>query len=232
MTTSGTWNFAPNAGEVTLNALSRIGIRGPAILPEHLLQARYEFNFMQMEWNNKGPNRWTVDLQTINLVAGTSTYPVDATTVDVMEVYIETPEQGNDSVPIDRIITRISVNEYASYPDKTTPGFPTVYWYDRLVSPSITFWQPPDDTQTYVAKFYRFRRIQDAVLSGGVQPEINPLAYDAAAAGLAHRLSRHFAQNLEAQRKMDAKEAWDTFASMDTEKVDFYISPMTADLWR
>ena len=86
--TSGTFNYNPTLGEVVLNAYSRLKIRGPMITAEHMSQATAEANLMQEEWNNRGPNLWTVDLQTFLTVPGFATYAVPPETVMILDTYM------------------------------------------------------------------------------------------------------------------------------------------------
>ena len=121
LVTTGTFNFAPSTGECVLNALSRIQIRGPMVRAEHLSMAAMEANLMQVEWSNRGPNLWTVDLQQQLTVAGQSTYAVPPETIMVLDVTIAInpgPEQEEIR------LTSISRSEYMSYPRKDEPGAP------------------------------------------------------------------------------------------------------------
>src|SRR5271154_873356 len=86
--TSGTFNYNPTLGEVVLNAYSRLKIRGPMITAEHMAQATAEANLMQMEWDNKGPNLWTVDLQVFYTVPGFASYAVPPETVMILDSYL------------------------------------------------------------------------------------------------------------------------------------------------
>lgn len=232
MATTGTYGFQPSAGEVLLNAFSRIGIRGPMLNADMMQAARAEANFLQVEWSNKGPNLWDVDLQSVPLVAGTATYAVPPETVMILDAYITTTSAPGASN--DRIILPVSRTEYASYPDKMKPAPPTCYWFDRLIAPTITLWAVPDNSASYVLNYYRYRQIQDAALAGGLNLELPYLWLDAATAGMSHRLSRHNFANLPAQiafqmeqaRKVDAQEAYGIAAEQNTENVPLYIAPM------
>lgn len=224
MATSGTFTYAPSAGEVLLNAFSRIGIRGPDLTADHMQTAATEANLLQAQWSNTGPNLWTVDLQTVPLVQGTGTYAVPANTVMILDAWITTTDAGGSST--DRVIVPVSRTEYASYPNKELQSPPTCYWFDRLIAPTVTLWAVPDQTGVYALKYYRYRQVQDAALSGGTQVEIPYLWLDALAAGMAHRLSRHFAPAIEQLRKADAVEAYQIAATQNTEDVDLFISPM------
>ena len=138
MTTSGTYSFNPSLGEIVLYAYQNIGVRPTSILQEHMESARMAANMMLSRFSNQGVNLWAVELVTVPLVAGQSTYDVDGSTIMILDAYTTT-DSG-----IDRVIMPISRTEYASYPNKTQQGFPTSYWFDRLVSPKVTLWPVPD----------------------------------------------------------------------------------------
>ena len=225
--TSGTFLFAPSLGEVVLNAYARIGVRRPDILQTHLSDARMEANLLLAKISNLQPNLWTVDLQALPLLQGSATYTVPAETVMILDVYIR---YGN---PItDRALYPVSRSEYSSYPNKDTQSFPTVYWFDRLISPTITLWSTPDGNGPYTLFYYRVRQIQDADYVNGQNIEIPYLWMDAFTAGLAYRLARIYAPSLEGQRKQDADEAWAQAAVQNTENVNIMFSPGLSSYFR
>lgn len=227
MTTSGTYNFAPNVGDLILNAYDRIQIRPSALTQDHMINARTEGNFLQVEWQNKGVSLWTVDLETVPLIQGTASYSVPAETVMILDAYI-----GVGSPEIDRFISPISRTDYAAQANKTQQGFPTTYWFDRLISPTITLWPVPDQNSYYTLKYYRYRVIQDAEYAGGIAPEVPYLFLDAWTACLAHRLARIYAPQMEQQRKADAVEAWNIAAAQNTENVPIFIRPDLSPYYR
>jgi len=104
MSTSGTYTFNPGLGELTVYAYQLIGVRPTALLQEHMDSARLATNMMFTRWSNQGVNLWQVSLVTVPLVAGTATYSVDASTVVMLDAYIE-----YGVPPIDR-------NRYADQP--------------------------------------------------------------------------------------------------------------------
>ena len=141
MTTSGTYAFNPALGELTIYAFNLCGLRGASLLQEHMQSARMASNMLLSRWANQGVNLWKVDLVTVPLVTGQSTYSVDAKTVVILDAYVTNDQTGEN---IDRIIMPISRTEYASYPNKEQQGFPTVFWFDRLLSPTVTLWPVPN----------------------------------------------------------------------------------------
>lgn len=226
MATSGTYTFNPSLGELTVYAYQLIGVRPTALLQEHLDAARTATNMMFTRWSNQGVNLWQVDLVTVSLIQGTATYNVDANTVTMLDAYIE-----YGSPAIDRVILPISRTEYASYPNKTQQGFPTTFWFDRLLSPTVTLWPVPDGTQTSL-KYYRVIRLQDANLAGNQELDIPPIWLEAMAYGLAERLAMIWAPEKVQIMKPMADEAYQIAAAQNVETAQQYISPQISGYFR
>lgn len=225
VTYSGTYDFAPSLGEITINAFARIQVRRSEILQSHLQDAQMEANLLLSRFSGLQPNLWTVGQQAVPLLQGIATYSVPAETAMILDIFIRV---GNT----DRIITPISRTEYSSYPNKDQQGYPTVFWFDRLISPTITFWTVPDGGGPYTAYYYSVRQVQDAQFANGLNVEVPYLWLDAYTAALAHRLSRIYAPQLEQIRKADADEAWLLASTQDVEAVPLYIMPQTGGYFR
>lgn len=220
--TSKLYDFNPSLGEMILESFGRIGIRPSEVTQQHMYHARISANLVLTEWSNLTPNLWEVGLQTAPLLQSTATYSVAAETVMILDAYITTTS-GTDNT--DRYILPISRSEYASYPNKAQEGFPTVYWFDRLISPTITLWPVPDDNGPYVLNYYSVRQTQDAVTSGAKTIEIPYRFLDAFAAGLAWRLSEKYAPQLETRMFEKMQRAWSIASVQDVENVSLFITP-------
>lgn len=230
MATSGTYTFNPSLGELTLYAYNLIGVRNTALLQEHLEAARMATNMMLARWSNQGVNLWAVDLITTPLVTNQKTYSVDANTVMILDAYVTDQNSGAN---IDRIILPVSRTEYASYPNKDQQGFPTVYWFDRLLSPTVTLWPVPNtDNGPSDLKYYRVRRLQDSNLQNGEQVEIPYLWMEAFAYGLAQRLAMVWSPEKVALLKPLADESYDIAALQNVEQAQQYISPVISGYFR
>jgi hypothetical protein len=219
---SGTYNFAPSSGEIILNAYQRIAIRPTEILVTHLQTAVMELNLLLARMSNMQPNLWTVDLQALPITQGIATYSLPVETVMITNAYLST---GSGTNKIDRLIWPLSQTEYAAIANKESQGPPTTYWFNRLISPTITFYLTPDGGGPYTIYYYCVRQIQDATLPDGVNVDIPYLWLDALVAGLAHRLARIYQPQLEQVRKMDADEAWTIAATQNVENVALNITP-------
>jgi hypothetical protein len=230
MTTSGTYNFNPGLGEITLYAYNLIGVRNTAVLQEHMEAARMATNMMLARWSNQGVNLWKVDLVTTPLVTGQATYSVDSNTVVMLDTYVQNDDSGAN---IDRIILPISRTEYASYPNKEQQGYPTVFWFDRLLSPTVTLWPVPNtDNGPQYLKYYRVVRIQDSGLQNGQTVEIPYLWLEAFAYGLAVRLAQIWNPAMVAQLKPFADESYMIAAEQNIETAQQYISPQISGYFR
>lgn len=226
--TSGTYEFAPSMGESVLYSYGLCGIRNPALTQQHFETARMATNMMMGRWSADGVNLWQVDLQTIPLVQGCSTYPVPSNTIVMLDMYY-TINTGVQS--IDRIMTPISRTEYASYPNKQQQGAPTVAWFDRLLAPTVSLWPTPNGQQSCF-KYYRLRQTQDANFANGQSVEIPYYFLEAYCFGLAYRLAMTWAPTLVAQLKPMADESFDIAADQNRETAQTYISPMVQGYWR
>ena len=239
MATSDTYTFNPGLGEITLYAYNLIGIRNTAVLQEHMEAARMASNMLLARWSNQGVNLWAVDLIETPLITGVTTYAVDPSTVAILDAYVTNDMTGEN---IDRIILPVSRTEYASYPNKEQQGFPTVYWFDRLISssrstgsagPSVTLWPVPNvDNGPSTLKYYRVRQLQDSALQNGQTVEIPYLWLEAFAYALALRLAQIWNPTAMAMIKPMADESYMIAAEQNIEQAATYISPMINGYFR
>lgn len=228
MATTGTYKFNPSLGEITLYAYNLCGIRSTSLVQEHFESATMATNMLLMNWSNRGVNLWKVELVTVPLVQGTSTYTVDPSVVMILDAYVTT---GSGSTAINRIIMPVSRTEYASYPNKTQQGFPTTFWFDRLLSPTVTLWPVPDGNETSFS-YYAVQQIQDSTLANAAQVDIPPIWMEAFAYGLAVRLAMTWAPDKIAILKPFADEAYTIVAEQNVETAQQYISPQIQGYYR
>lgn len=236
MTSSGTYDYSLSNGEAVLAAYERCRIRAPSIRQEHMLTARRELNLLFVELSNRQVNLWRVEQLSVDMVEGTATYDIPARVVMILDSYISLNDGTVDQT--DRYITPISRTDYASYPTKFTQGTPNVYWFDRLISPTITMWPVPDGNGPYVYNYYACTQMQDAALAGGQTPDLPYRWLDVLVTGLAKRLAKSYPPEgsdplaFEAARKADYDEAWGFAATQDTENVPVTIAPAISAYYR
>jgi hypothetical protein len=184
-------------------------------------------NFMLVTLSNLQPNLWEVDLKTVPLVQGSATYTVPAETVTILDLYIS---YGNP--PTDRYLNQISRTEFAAIPNKTQQAFPNQFWFDRLISPTITFWPVPDSGGPYVAKYYSVRQTQDAVLANGLTVEVPYRFLEVFTSGVAWKLAEKYAPQMCQEKMMYYDRALKEAQTQDTENVSMYIIPALGGYYR
>jgi hypothetical protein len=229
MTSTGTTAFNPATSDLVLNAFSRIQITSSQLTTEHLVTADLEANLAQVKFANKQPNWWKSELVTQSLSFGSATYTLPARVVTIVLAYMTTVS-GSSST--DRVITPISTSEYASYPNKTTQGAPTSFWFDRQITPQVTVWPVPDASSTYTLKLRVLSQMEDASGKSGYTPDFPYRWIDAFSDELTARLSRHFKPEQFQMHKAAAMESWEEAAAQDNEDVPIYVTPSISGYFR
>lgn len=159
-----------------------------------------------------------------------ATYSVNPNTVVMLDAYMTTPSSGAN---VDRIILPISRTEYASYPNKDQQGFTTVFWFDRLLEPTVTLWPVPSPSQNITSlTYYRVKYIAEAGLSNAGSVEIPYLWLEAFAYALAQRLAMIWSPDKIQLLKPLADEAYQIAAEQNVETAQQYISPQVSGYFR
>jgi hypothetical protein len=230
-TTSGTTAFNLDLNEIIEEAFERCGIEVRTGY-EHRT-ARRSMNLMFTEWANRGINLWTIEQGTpIAMTTGTITYALPVDTVDLIEQVIRT-QTGIPQTDIN--ITRISVDTYATIPNKNAQGRPIQVWINRqsgvltptgLASPTINVWPAPDQDNFYTFVYWRLRRMQDAGSGANIQ-DVPFRFINCLAAGLAYYLSLKIPE--AAQRIPMLKDMYDEQLRLaldeDREKAPLRLAP-------
>jgi hypothetical protein len=102
----------------------------------------------------------------------------------------QNPDSG---MPIDRLIIPMSRSDWMSIANKTMQGFPTSYWYDRTLNPTMHLWPVPPNDIPNGLRFYVQKRAMDENTENGTQIAIPYEAYDAFVWDLAERLAAIYA---------------------------------------
>jgi hypothetical protein len=215
-------------GEAVLYAYGLAGVKRTALTQQHFEDARMATNLVMGRWSSDGVNLWQVDLQCIPLVQGCATYPVPSNTIVMLDMYYTL---NTGTAEIDRIMLPVSRSEYASYPNKTQQGAPTVAWFDRLLSPTVTLWPTPNGQQASF-KYYRLRQTQDSSLANAQNVEIPIYFLEAYVLALAYRLALIWNQERVPMLKPLADEAWAIAAKQNVESGSVYISPVISNYFR
>lgn len=231
MTTSGTTTFNLDLNNLIEEAFERCGAE--LRTGYDLKTARRSLDLMTIEWANRGVNLWTVEQGSIPMVQGQITYNLPTDTIDLIDHVIRT-QTGVQQTDIN--INRISVDTYATIPNKNAQGRPIQVWIDRqsaavepgtgIAYPTINVWPAPDQSNYYTFVYWRLRRIQDA--GSGVTTQDIPFRFlPAMVAGLAFHLSVKLpdGMNRMPMLKQMYDEAWQLASDEDREKAPLRIAP-------
>ena len=224
MATSGTATFTMDFTEIAEEAFERAGKELHS--GYDLKTARRSMNLLTIEWANRGINMWTIDPGSIDLIKGTATYDLPAATIDLIDQVIRT-NAGSATLQSDLNLSRISVSTYSSVPNKLTQGRPIQVWIDRLRdNPTVTVWPVPDQSSTYVLRYWRLRRIEDA--GSGVQtPDMNFRFFPALVSGLAYYIATKIPDLMPRVEMLKAQyeEQYALAAAEDREKASINLVP-------
>lgn len=218
---TGTYAYNPSLGDLTLQAFQMCGVRPTALTQEHMQSALMAANLMMSTWSGKGVNLWQVTSTTVPLIQGQATYSVPANVVTMLDLYVSV---ASGTSTTDRYILPISRTEYASYANKSQQGFCTTYWFDRLLTPSVTFWPVPDGSAASFT-YYACVQIQDSSLQSGALVDVPYYFLEAFAYGLAYRLAAIWKPEITQGLKALADEAFAIAAEQNIETSSVYISP-------
>jgi hypothetical protein len=126
--TSGTSSFNLDLTELVEEAFERCGSQ--LRTGYDLKTAKRSINLLTVEWANRGINLWTIEEVTIPLVYGQAIYPVDPTTIDILDLVTRTGATSSSNQQ-DINMNRISESTYSTIPNKLTYGRPIQTWYSR-----------------------------------------------------------------------------------------------------
>lgn len=223
MTTSGTWAWSSQLEGVDLiqESFERCGIEFSQVAGNQMDSARRSLQMLWSEFSNKGPNLWTVTLQSNALTSGVASVTLPVQTIEVLQCYVtDTSVTPN----IDYILTGISRADYDALPYKTQSGHrPTQFYLDRQTQPIIYLW-PVQDNNSIILRTHSWLFQQDV---GNLtnQLDVPSRWLDAVAAKLAYRLAVKWAPQRMADLKQAADEAFAAAAAEDVESVPMRIAP-------
>lgn len=226
--TSNSYGFAPGMGEIILYAYGLCGIRRTALTQQHFDDARMAANLALGRASSDGVNLWQVQLGCFPLVQGCVTYPLPYNIVAMLDAYYTI---GSGSTEIDRIMLPIGRSEYAAYSNKYVQGTPSVFWFDRLLSPTVTLYPAPNGQQV-AFKYYYLRQNQDALLANGGNAEVPQYFLDWLALAIASRVALIWAIERAGALKTLTDEAWAVAARQNVETNNLYVTPTLSGYFR
>lgn len=218
MATSGTKTFELDIADYIEEAFERCGVMTRA--GYDLRSAKRSLNLLLAEWANRGLNQWTIQGSTTAVVANTSNYVLDASTIDVLSPLVLRTGTGVNQSDIE--LARISRGDWNNIPNKNTVGRPVQYFVDRQISPTIELWPVPD--QAYTLVYDRLTRMDDAVAYTNTL-ELPFRFYPCLVAGLAYYIAMKRAPDRLQMLKSMYEEEFERAASEDRDRASLMIAP-------
>jgi len=217
MAVSGSKNFELDVADYVEEAFERCGKEMRT--GYDLKTAKRSMNLLFADWANRGLNQWTIAQTTVNMVSGTSTYNLDADTIDILSLVLR---RSNTDYGLERL----SRDDYLNIPTKTTTGRPSQFFLDRQITPVLKVWPTPDNSTDQVI-FDRLVRIDDADTPVNTV-EVPFRFYPALAAGLAYYIAIKKAPDRITMLKQIYEEEMDRAMSEDRDRASFNIVPSLA----
>ena len=221
MATSGTATFNLEIAEVIEEAFERCGLQSKT--GYDIETARRSLNLMSLEWANRGINFWCVEQGTASTTASTSTVTLPADTVDLIEHWIR---DGTGTSQNDLPLSRFSVSQYSTIPNKLTEGRPVNLFIDKQrAAPVAYLWPTPDKVYTF--GYQRIRRIEDTGAIGSTNPDVPARFLPALVSGLAFRISQKYPEAFarSPELKQEYEYQWQLAEQEDRDRAAVHFVP-------
>ena len=221
MATSGTATFNLEIAEVIEEAFERCGLQSKT--GYDIETARRSLNLLSLEWANRGLNFWCVEQGTASTTASTSTITLPADTVDLIEYWIR---EGTGTSQNDQPLSRFSVSQYSTIPNKLTEGRPVNIFIDKqAAAPDAYLWPTPDKVYTF--GYQRIRRIEDTGAVGSTNPDVPARFLPALVSGLAFRISQKYPEAFvrSGELKAEYEFQWQLAEQEDRDRASVHFVP-------
>ena len=221
MATSGTSAFNLEISEVIEEAFERCGLQSKT--GYDIETARRSLNLLSLEWTNRGLNFWTVEQGTKTCSVSTSTITMDSDTVDLIQHWIR---DGSGTSQNDLPLSRFSVSQYSTIPNKLTEGRHVNLYIDKQRdAPVVYLWPTPDEAYTFV--YQQIRRIEDTGVVGSNDPDVPARFLPALVAGLAYMISQKYPEAFTRSPELKAEYEfqWQLAEQEDRDRASVHFVP-------
>jgi len=225
MATSGTTAFTLDLGDIMEEAYDLCGSE---------LRSGYDYrgakralNLIFLEWQNKGLNLWKIEQGTQTLTAGTSSYALPSSALEVVDAFIRT-NAGDTNEQFDQRLNRISRTEYNHQAIKLLQSRPTQFYIDKGTSSNnIVLWSTPDSSETYTLVYDYIQKIEDAGNPASNNADVPSRYLPCLTYALAYNLACKIpeAQNRVPMIKQRYDELWNEVSDADRERAAIRFVP-------
>lgn len=161
---------------------------------------------------------------TLTITAASEASSNDSASENDGEMQVAT--QNANAFPQDRMLMPVSRTDWAAIPNKTqTGGYPTTYWFDRTIAPTVNIWLVPDGTIVQELHYFRVIQLQDANPQGTETADVPYRFQEAVCAGLAYMLAAKWKPESAEGLKAYFSEVWAEAMKEDRERVNLNIAP-------
>ena len=214
MAVSGSKNFELDVSDYIEEAFERCGIEYRT--GYDLRTAKRSLNLLLADWANRGLNQWTIAQTTVTMVADTTAYSLDASTIDILSAVLRRSST-------DFGMERLSRDEYLNVPVKSQTGRPSQFFLDRQITPSLKVFPAPENSTDQII-FDRLVRIDDADTFTNTM-EVPFRFYPCLAAGLSYYIAIKKAPNRIQLLKAIYEEELDRAMTEDRDRASFNVAP-------
>lgn len=141
---------------------------------------------------------------------------IGGATLNISEIYF------NNNV-LDTTISSISRDEYLTFPQKNIKGRPSVYYFDKAITPSVHLWPSPSASYNAISFSYK-KMMQDVGLYTNTI-EIPSRFYPALTAALSYKLAIKFNPQIVDVLSQEYQNSFNLATTEDTEDVNITIRP-------
>ncbi|MGL5716276.1 MAG: hypothetical protein ACRCX2_24875 [Paraclostridium sp.] len=124
---------------------------------------------------------------------------------------------------LDMPISNVSRYEYYTYPNKNLQGRPSVFYFDRQITPVLNIWPVP--TNQYNCMQYTFTKMMQDVGAFTNSLQIPSLFYPAMVWGVAYYMALKYAPQTASIMQSEYEKAFNLAAAEDAETTPLRISP-------
>ena len=225
MATSGTYAFNLDLTEIMEEAYDLCGLS--MMSGGDFNTAKRALNLIFLEWQNKGLNLWTIEQGTVSLSAGTNTYSLDSSALEVVDAFIRT-DSGDVNKQFDQRLNRISRTEYNHQANKLNQAKPTQFFIDKNTGTlQITLWSTPDDADTYTLVYDYIQKIEDAGAVASNNADVPARYLPCLTYALAYNLASKYPETQQRVPliKQRYDELWNEVSNSDRERAAVKFVP-------
>lgn len=213
-------------------SIQYVGITPLASQSEYTLVVDYSFDNVNWFTVYQAPTQlyfanqiiWFVVENAINARAW-RVRETNGATLAIQQIYFDQPTNTGTG---DRYLTPLSYTEWMQIPTKNNQGFPSSYFFNEQIQPTLTLWPIVGQTalaNQFTALLYTAYQYSQDVTLLFQQFDVPQRFYDALVAGISARLALKFATDKAQLLKQEASEAFQLAALTEFQSVTLRFQP-------